>query len=91
MPSKFPDLDKVWKMEMKSGKMVKSLESFFKPTTTALEVKFLRFGQILFNLVRMFAAHHEKRFVPASFKVSIDHLVDNLECGKKKLLFWKNV
>ena len=27
---------------------------------------FFRFGQILFNLTRTFAAHHEKSFVPAS-------------------------
>ena len=44
-------------------------------------------GQILFNLARMFAAHYES-FVPAFFKVSIDHLFDILESGKKSL-FWK--
>ena len=26
MPSNFPDLEKVWKMEIKSGKLLKSLE-----------------------------------------------------------------
>ena len=35
----------------------------------------------------MFAAHYES-FVPAFFKVSIDHLFDILESGKKSL-FWK--
>jgi len=51
-----------------------------------------RFGQILFNLARLFAAHHEKSFVSAFFKVSIDHLFDNLESGKRNDYFdkgWK--
>ena len=29
LPSNFPDLEKVWKMEIKYGKIVKSLEVFF--------------------------------------------------------------
>ena len=33
-----------------------------------------RFGQILFNLARMFAVHHKKSFVCAFFKVTVDHL-----------------
>ena len=33
--------------------------------------------------VHYFAAHHEKSFVPAFFKVSVDHLFDNLESGKR--------
>ena len=37
---------------------------------------------------RQIAAHYEKSFLPAFFKVSIDVLFDNLESGKK-LLFWK--
>ena len=49
-------------------------------------------GQILFSLARSFAAHHEKRFVLAFFKVSVDHdLFDNLESGKSRFLFWKKV
>ena len=64
-------------MEVKSGKMVKSLDFFFKGITSALQVKFFYFGQILFNIANTFAAHHEKRFVPAFSKVSIDHPFDN--------------
>ena len=30
----------------------------------------------------MLAAHKEKNFVSAFFKVSVDHLFDNLESGK---------
>ena len=59
---------------------------------------FFRFGQIVFNLVRMFAAHHERSFVAAFFKISFDHLLDNLASEKtyytfgtksgKSLEFW---
>ena len=49
MPSNFPEMEIIWKIEIKSAEIVKS-----------------RFGQILFNLTRTFAAHHEKSFVPAS-------------------------
>ena len=37
-----------------------------------------RFGQVLLNLTCMFAAHHQKIFVPWFFKVFIDHLQVNL-------------
>ena len=42
LPSNFPDLEKDWKMEIKSGQMVKRIEFFFffKATTSALEVNF---------------------------------------------------
>ena len=63
--------------------------SFFKDTTSALEVICFRFGQILFNLARLFAAHHEKSFVSAFFMVSIDHLFDNLGSGKRNYCFHK--
>ena len=48
--------------------MVKNPEFFFfffKATTRALEVTLFRFGQILFNLARLFATHHENSFAPA--------------------------
>ena len=54
-------------------------------------MKFVYFGQILFNIAKTFAAHHEKSFVPAFSKVSIAHSFDNRWVWKKKLLFWKNV
>ena len=69
---------------LKSGKMVKSVGFFFK-STTALQVNFFRFGQIVFNLARTFAAHHKESYVPRSFKVAIDQLFDNLESGKNNL------
>ena len=54
----FSDLKKVWKVKMKSGKMVKSLDFFFvKPAVSAFIVSeffFFRFGRILLNLARAF-------------------------------------
>ena len=46
---------------------------------------------MLSNLSHMFAAHHEKSFVPAFFKVSNDHLFDNLESWKKILILEKSL
>ena len=62
--SYFPELEKVWKKEVKSGKMVififirgillnQSFFFFFKAPTIALQVIFYRFDQILFNLARI--------------------------------------
>ena len=39
----------------------------------------------------MFAEHHKKDFVPTFSKVSIDHLVDNLESEKRNYCFAKKV
>ena len=50
-------------MEIKSGKMVKSLELYFqshnKSFISVLFFFFFRFGPTLLNLARRFAAHHE--------------------------------
>ena len=71
--------------------MVKSLDFFFQSYNKFfLSEIFFRFGQILFNLAHLFAGHREQSFVPTFFKVSIDHLFDNLESGNE-LLFWKKV
>ena len=35
------------------------------------------------NLMCIFAANHKNNFVPVFSKVSIDHLCDSLESGKK--------
>ena len=54
-------------MEIKCGKMVKSLEFFFfsKLQQVLYKWSFFHFGQILFNLSCTFAAHLERSFVPA--------------------------
>ena len=58
-------------MEIKNGKIVKSLEFFFlvfKATTSAnWKRNIFCFGEILFNLACAFTAHHAKSFVPAFF------------------------
>ena len=43
--------------------------------------------------VRLCAARHVKSFVPVSvfFKVSVDHLFDNLESGKRNYCFGKSL
>ena len=80
-------------MDIKSTKMVKSLFSYFffsKLQQVLYERHFFCFDQILLNLARTstFAAHHEKSFVPEFFKVSVDHLFDNLESGKRNNKFF---
>ena len=77
----FADMEKVWKVERRSGKMVKSLVLyFFKPATSALKGKFsFRFGQILFHLAHSFAVNHARSFVCEFFKVSANHLFDIIE------------
>ena len=61
LPSNFPDLEKVWKIEIKSGKMIKSLEFFPQSYTSALEVNF--FFCFAHNLARTFPVHRKKTFV----------------------------
>ena len=88
-------------MDTKSTKMVKVFSLFFFKATTSVilqqvlyESHCFCFDQILLNLAHTstFVAHHEKSFVPAFFKVSIDHLFDNLESGKRNnKLFGKKV
>ena len=58
---------------------------FFSNLQLLHKLIFFRFGQIVFNLARTFAAHHKESYVPRSFKVAIDQLFDNLESGKKNL------
>ena len=80
LPSSFLNLEKVWKMEIKSGKMVKSLEFFFSKQQQIYKWFFVLFWS---NLIQS-QLYDERSFIPAFLKVPIDHLV-----WKKKLLFWK--
>ena len=70
--------------------MVKFWIFFSKLQQVLYKWNIFRFGQILFNLAHLFAAHREQSFAPTFFKVSIDHLFDNLESGNE-VLFWKKV
>ena len=86
--SNFPDLEKVWKMEIaeiKSGKMVKSLEFFSK--LWQVLYNFFGFGQ--FESISPIGL--KKSFVPAIFMVFMGHLFDNLECGQREYCFGKKV
>ena len=74
--------------------MVKSLFFFFffsKLQKVLYGRHFFCFDQILLNLAHTstFAAHHEKSFVPPSFKVSVDHLFDNIESGKRNIKLFR--
>ena len=61
--SNFPDLEKVWKMEIKSGKMLKSLVFFSKLEQVLYNWIFFHFGQILLNLVCIFPAFFKLLFI----------------------------
>ena len=94
LPSNFPDLEKVWKMEIKSGKML-----FFQATASALHF----ISEIFVVLVKSYSISPVRLqrimkwkalFLRFFFKVYIDHLFDNLESGKRSHCFeitvWKN-
>ena len=68
-------------MEFKSGKS-------YNNNYSAL-LLFFCLGQILFNLAGRYSVCQEKSFEPALMKVSIDHLLDNLELGKINYCFRK--
>ena len=96
LPSNFPDLEGVWKIEVKSGKNGKKSCVFFPKLLQVLyKWNVFCFGQILFNLVRTFEEHREKAFnSPFFLKVDTDHLLfifDNLESGKRNYCFGKKV
>ena len=94
LPSNFPDREKVWKIEIKSGKNGQKSWVFFPKLLQVLyKWNVFCFGQILFNLVRTFEVHREKAFnCPCFSKVNIDHLLsifDNVESGKRNYCFGK--
>ena len=85
----FPDLGKVWKIEVKSWKNGKKSWVFLKAVQQVLQKWiFFRVGQILFNLACM---SWKKLCSWVFFKVSIDHLFDNLESGKINYCFGKSL
>ena len=93
LPSNFPDLEGIWNIEVKSGKNGKKSCVFFPKLLQVLyKWNVFCFGQILFNLVRTFAVHRKKRFVPAFLRsILITYYVDNLESGKRNYCFGKKV
>ena len=83
LPSNFPDLEKDWKM-------VKSLDIFFKATASAsLEAFFFVLGKSYsMSSLRLQRIVKRALFLPF-LEVSIDHLFDNLESGKRNYYFGK--
>ena len=57
LPSNFPDLEKVWKIEVKSWKIVKSLDIIIY---IFFESFFFCFGQILFSLIHTMQGINKK-------------------------------
>ena len=92
LSSNFPELEEVWKMEIKSGKMVKNLEYFFKSYNKCSISEFFSFWSNHTQSRVYVCSTSWKKLCSCVFKVPIDHLFDNLESGKseiKKLLWQK--
>ena len=97
--SYFPELEKVWKIEVKSGKMVififirgillnQSFFFLFQSSNNCLTSYFLSFWSNLIQSRAYIAVHREKSFVPMFFEVCIDSLFDNLGSRKKLFFFY---
>ena len=99
LQSNFPELEKVWKIEVKSGKMVIFIfirgillnQSFFFPKLQQVPYKLFFIISFWSNLIQSrayIAVHREKSFVPVFFEVCIDRLFDNLGSRKKTIFFF---
>ena len=79
---------KVWKIEMKSAKEWKSLELFFKDTTSVYKWIFLLFLSNLIYPCSYVCSTPQKKLLFLRFKVSIDRKkIDGKRSGKS-LEFW---
>ena len=94
VPSNFSDLEKVWKIEMKSWKMIKSLKGFFlKAPSGAFQVKFFCLVKSYSILPVRLQRIMKKALFLRFFNVSTDHLqvFDNCESGKWNYCFGKSL
>ena len=90
LPSSFLDVKKVWKMEIKCGKMVKSLEFFFRQSYKKCFIsEVFSFWSNLIRSQPYVCSSSWKKLCSCILKVSIDHLFQNLESGKRKYFFGK--
>ena len=94
LPSNFPDLEKVLKIEIKcKKKMVKRLECFFFEQLQQVFYKWIFFFVLVkshsISPVRLECITERALFLHYFFIVSINHLFYNLDSGEKKKLFWK--
>ena len=89
-----PVIFHTWKMGIKSGNMIKSLDFFFFERYSKCFI-----SGVFFVLVKPYSISpvllqrvmKKKLCFCVFLKVPIDHLCDNLESGKRKLLFLKKV
>ena len=77
-PQQFSRHEKVWKMEINSRKNGKKSWVFFKATTSALKVNFFSFWSNLIQSCPYVYSASWKKLCSCIFKVSFDHLFDNL-------------
>ena len=92
LPSNFPDLEKDWKMEIKSGQMVKRIEFFFffQSYNKCFRSEFLFFILVKsYSISPVCLQRTWKKLCFFVFKVSINHLFDNLESEKRNNCFGK--
>ena len=86
LPCNFLDLEKVWKIEIKSSKKI---IFFFKLQKVLYKWNFFPVGQIIFNLACSVSLI---KLCSYSFlKVSFAHLFDNCESGKRSYCFGKSL
>ena len=89
LPCNFLDLEKVWKIEIKSSKRIKI---FFQATTSALQVKFFSCWSNHFEYCLYVCSASLITLCSCSyFKVSIAHLFDKCESGKRSYCFGKSL
>ena len=89
LPCNFLDLEKVWKIEIKSSKKIKF---FFQATTSALQVKFFSCWSNHFQSCLYVCSVSLIKLCSCSFlKVSFAHLFDNCESGKRSYCFGKSL
>ena len=89
LPCNFLDLEKVWKIEIKSSKKIKI---FFQATTSALQLKFFSCWSNHFQSCLYVCSVSLIKLCSCSFlKVSLAHLFDNCESGKRSYCFGKSL
>ena len=88
LSSKFPDLEKVWKIERKSWKTIKSQGFFFESYNKCFikDIFFVLLKSYSVFSACMFAVHHKKSFVPAVFLRS-----RIITTGKRNYCFGKSL
>ena len=89
LPSNFPDLEKVWKIDIKSGKNRKKSWAFWQLQHLRYKWIFFRVSQIVFNLACTFAAHRGESFVPAFFFFLFTCLITL--SFEKEIIVWEKV